>query len=426
VALSIPKTLTTIPVVFSLLFAVGCDDTPADPPTTACSPENVRCDTSASPVFLMSKLDDEDGDGNPFDEDFPTINDEDDDISDHTWIKDDYGVYHLFFHTEGHVAGCEIVHYTSTDLQSLDYVGVALRKNPGGWDSYALWAPHVVKSGGTYYMFYTGPDHHGGDPNGKQRIGLATSTDLVTWTRYPGNNCPGTSGDGCIYECDESWTTWDGPSGAYNQQCRDPFVIWDSVEQRWLMFATAKSDNQYGVVTVAHSANLTSWTGAGFIDATRRLTTGVGAQTTGGQAENAFVTTYGGHNYLFFTDWQDAEDTVTVHDPRTIAQYATSSTLSVDSLGSAGWIYRGYIPDPGVNAIEVLRMQNGTWLMSQSISNERSGYWHLRRQLRLKCIVWGDNFTFDTSNVKFPCRSAIRATSPMGVEAGDISSNSQD
>ena len=40
----------------------------------------VCCDTAASPVFLMSKIDDDDGDGNPLDEDFPTINDEDDDI----------------------------------------------------------------------------------------------------------------------------------------------------------------------------------------------------------------------------------------------------------------------------------------------------------------------------------------------------------
>jgi hypothetical protein len=167
------------------------------------------------------------------------------------------------------------------------------------------------------------------------------------------------------------------------------------------MFATAKSDNQYGVVTVSYSSDLVHWSGAGFIDATRRLPGGFAGQTTGGVAENAHVMTHDATHYLLFTDWQDPEDSVTVSNPRTITQYATSSTLSADSLGSAGWTYRGYIPDPGVNAIEVQRLVDGTWLMSQSISNERSGFWPLRRRLRLMCIVWGDNFEFDTSNVTF-------------------------
>jgi hypothetical protein len=149
------------------------------------------------------------------------------------------------------------------------------------------------------------------------------------------------------------------------------------------------------------------------------LPTGAGGQTTGGQAENAFVTTYGGYHYLFFTDWQDPEDSLTVQDPRTIAQYATSPTLAADSLGSADWVYRGYIPDPGINAIEVLRLGGDRWIMSQSIANERSGYWHRRRELWLKCIVWGDDFSFDTWDVSFPCEPAVGASGPMAVEAVD-------
>ncbi len=398
--------LTAAPVILSLLLPVGCEDTPADSNETAC------CDKSASPIFLQSKIDDDDGDGISQDEDFPRINDEDDDIADHAWFRDGCSVYHLFFQTEDHGAGSYIVHYTSADLRSLHYVGVALRKNPNGWDSHGLWAPHLIKSGNTYFMFYTGTDGPGGDPQTKQRIGLATSTDLMTWTRCPTNNCPGTSGDGCIYECNECWTTWGEPSGSYDQQCRDPFVIWDSGNHRWVMFATAKSRNQFGVVTVAYSTNLIDWTGAGFINATRRLETGIGGQTTGGQSENPYVMSYNGTHYLLFTDWQDPEDSVSVRNPRTIAQYATSSTLTADSSGSINWIYRGYIPDPGVNAIEVLRVSDNVWIMSQSISNERSGYWPHRRQLHLKCVVWDDNFTFDTSNPNFDCGTARRAISP--------------
>ena len=405
--------LATAPVILSLLIAVGCER------TSTASTESVCCDKNANPIFLSSKIDDDDGDGNPRDEDFPIINDEDDDIADHAWIRDGNGVYHLFFHTEVHGSGSYIEHYISINLQSLIYIGPALYKNPSGWDSHGLWAPHIIKRGNTYFMFYTGIDGQSNDPNTKQRIGLAISTDLMIWTRYPTNNCPGTSGDGCIYECNECWTTWGETPGSYNQQCRDPFVIWDSVNQRWVMFTTAKSSNQSGVITVAYSTNLIDWIGAGYINATRRLETGIGGQMTGGQSENAHVMSYNGTYYLLFTDWQDPEDSVSVLNPRTIAQYVTSSTLSADSSGSFNWIYRGYIPDPGVNAIEALRITRNIWIMSQSICNERSGYWDLRRQLRLKCVIWGDDFSFDTSNVKFHCGTTSRAVSPMAVEASD-------
>lgn len=375
------------------LLAFGCDD--GSPPamlTTAC------CSDSAAPAYLQSKIDDDDGDGNPYDEDFPRINDEDDDIADHAWVRDDLGVYHLYFQTEDHGAGSFIEHYTSIDLQSLEYAGVALRPNQDGWDSYALWAPYVVRSGGTYFMFYTGTDGPGGDPYARQRIGLAASRDLASWTRCPANNCPGSSGAGCVYDCDESWTTWGEAPGSYNQQCRDPFVIWDEPRRQWLMLTTAKSRNGFGVVTAAVSTNLVDWRGVGFIDATRRLDSGAGAQTTGGQAENPFVTLGDGAYYLIFTDWQDPEDSVTTANPRTITQYATSRSLAVDSSGSAGWVYRGSIPDPGVNAIEVLRSPGNLTLMSESISNERSGLWPRRRQLRLRCVTWSPDGGFTLSN----------------------------
>jgi len=395
--------------ILILFLAAGCDSIPLD------SPANVCCDDSADPIFLHSKIDDDDGDGMILDEDFPAIDDEDDDIADHAWIRDAGGLYHLFFQTEDHGFGSHIEHYISQDLQNLEYAGPALYKNQNGWDSHGLWAPHVIKNGNTYYMFYTGGDGPGGDPLTRQRIGLATSTDLMTWTRYPTNNCPGAAGDGCIYECNECWTTWGYEPGSFNQQCRDPFITWDPAGQRWVMFVTAKSDNQHGVVTVAYSMNLTDWKGAGFIDATRRLESGTGGQTTGGQAENPFVMSQGGTHYLLFTDWQDPEDSVTTIDPRTITQYATSSNLTADTLGSPHWIYRGYIPDPGVNAIEVLRIGSDAWIMSQSISNERSGYWPLRRNLRLKCVIWDGNFGFGTSNVRFDCATTGYSISPTAV-----------
>ncbi|HEX5131160.1 MAG TPA: family 43 glycosylhydrolase [Candidatus Krumholzibacteria bacterium] len=375
-----------------LLAMVACDG------GTAASKQSCN-DVGASPTFLQSKIDDDDGDGFPYEQDFPRLDVEDDDISDHTWFRDDNGVFHLFFQNEDIFGPSHIEHYISNDLQSLTYVGVALLPQPGAWDGAGTWAPHVIRNGGRYYMFYTGVDVVGSERH--ERIGLATSDDLYAWSRIPGGNCPGAVGDGCVYECRECWTTV-GTAGSFNDQCRDPFVIRDG--DHWLLFATARSLNQYATVTVAHSANLVDWTGDGLIDATRRLSGLADARATGGMAENPFVIQHDGLNYLFFTDWRDPEDSLSVvTSPRTIAQYATSPSLAADTLGSANWTYRGYIPDPGMNAIEIQRVPCGfgddRWLMSFSVANPHSGYTaDHRRHLRLVFIEWHGDGTFATIN----------------------------
>jgi hypothetical protein len=400
--------------ILGMVLLAGCAGSDSSSSSTAAA----SCDPGAAPTFLASKLDDDDGDGNPDDEEFPTINDEDDDIADHAWIRDHDGVFHLFFHNEGQFAGNEIEHYTSIDLQTLVYAGVALRPNPAGWDSFGLWAPHIVEDHNTYFMFYTGVDGFG--PDAKQRIGLAVSTDLFNWTRCSINRCPGSSGDGCVYDCDEPWTTWGGASGSWNQQCRDPFVIRDEVSGRWVLLATARSTNEFGVVTVAYSTNLKDWLGAGFIDATRRLADGAGAQATGGMCENPFVVTHNGTKFLLFTDWWDPEDSVSVQNPRTEVQYATSPTLSADPAGSVNWTYRGYTRDPGVNASEVQQINLSTWIISQSIADTPSGdYAEHFRDLRLKCLIWGDGYSFSTSNFGVPAERSADATGSAGPVAVD-------
>jgi len=362
------------------------------------NPDPMPCAVS-TPVFLRSKIDDDDGDGNPRDEQFPQVNDEDDDIADHTWIRDANGLYHLFFHNEGHAGGSAIEHYVSADLERLEYAGVALAPSAGGWDRGGLWAPHVVENQGTYWMFYTGVTAARG-PDAEQRIGLARSVDLVHWTRAAVNRCAETTGDGCVYECDEPWTAWGGASAPYDRQCRDPFVLRDAASGRWVMFTTAKSTNTFGVATVAYSDDLVGWTGAGYIDATRRLADGIGAQRTGGEAENPHVVAHDGIYFLLFSDWRDPEDSCGVQASRTLVQYATSPSLAADAGGSPHWRYRGATPDPGVNAVEVLHLAADRWLMSQSVSNPSSCDEALhRRELRLKRIVWGAQETFTTADV---------------------------
>lgn len=372
--------------------SAGCGDAPERVTT------RLVCDSAGTAALLASKADDDDGDGRILDEDYPRIDDEDDDIADHAWVQSRDGLYHLYFQTEGKTGGNVIEHYVSLNLRTLSYVGTALAPRPGSWDSHGLWAPHVVPVGDAYYMLYTGIDGPGNNPATRQRIGVATSRDLLHWTRIVTDECPGAAGDGCVYECLAPWTTAGGASGSYNQQCRDAFVVWDGSAQRWVLFATAKSIHGFGVVVVAYSADLLHWTSAGYVNATRRLAAGTGAQQTGGQAENPFVVTQGGVHRLFFTDWQDPEDSWRVPAARTIVQWASSATLKADSAGSTNWTYRGGTPDPGVNAFEVVAVAPDLNVVSQSISNPDCADHDLhRRELRLKRIVWepGGAFRFE-------------------------------
>ena len=52
----------------------------------------------------------------------------------------------------------------------------------GSWDDDGVWGPAVLKEGSSYKLWYTGDD--GANPS---RIGLATSTDGMTWTKAAAN-----------------------------------------------------------------------------------------------------------------------------------------------------------------------------------------------------------------------------------------------
>ncbi|KKP85886.1 MAG: Laminin G sub domain 2 [candidate division CPR3 bacterium GW2011_GWE2_35_7] len=61
------------------------------------------------------------------------------------------------------------------------------------WDTiHSGYAPSIIKDGDTYKMWYASQAD-------KYRIGYATSPDGITWTKYAGNNCTDTTGDGCIF-----------------------------------------------------------------------------------------------------------------------------------------------------------------------------------------------------------------------------------
>lgn len=164
---------------------------------------------------------------------------------------------------------------TSRDLLHWTDGGVAIPVGaPGTWDSFDTWAPSIVESQGTYYLYYTGVQLV--NNVWVQKIGLATSTDLVTWTK---------SGANPVFDCSQTpWQYWDPTvNNGYSTDCRDPYVIRDEANGRWLMFYNGRLQNdqhqhqvpqpaywiqQPAVVGMAASTDLINWTDAGFVSAT--------------------------------------------------------------------------------------------------------------------------------------------------------------
>ena len=168
---------------------------------------------------------------------------------DFAFVKKD-GVYHLFYirHNDAlplWATENDFGHSVSTDLHNWVRLPPVLGLDPQGWDNLHVWAPHIVESNGLWWMFYTGvtdrPGYHD-----TQRIGVAVSTDLMTWNR--------------IYQ-EPVWSTVDAPWAWWaptrpRMAARDAFVMrHPNAAGQWLMYytATPADDTLSNVVGVARS-----------------------------------------------------------------------------------------------------------------------------------------------------------------------------
>lgn len=73
----------------------------------------------------------------------------------------------------------------STDLKTWRRGAPILRPEDGAdWERGGLYKPYLVKSGDTFYLFYNAKT---ADKVWREQTGVATSKDLLTWRRHPGN-----------------------------------------------------------------------------------------------------------------------------------------------------------------------------------------------------------------------------------------------
>ena len=179
-----------------------------------------------------------------------------------SWVADDGDNFHLFYlHAARSLVDptlrhhhAAIGHAVSPDLRSWRELPLALAASDGpAWDDMATWTGSIVRApDGHWRLFYTGLSRA---ENGLvQRIGVATSPDLMTWTRDVA---------AAPLEADPRWYEKLDLDIWLEEVWRDPFVFQDPTGDGWHMLITARApsgpDDGRGVIGHARSADLTNW-----------------------------------------------------------------------------------------------------------------------------------------------------------------------
>lgn len=159
----------------------------------------------------------------------------------HGFLRSDIGDVDVLFH-DG------VFHLFHLVLPNHDFIAHAVSENglnwrrvknaiyvgePGAWDDDMLWTMHVSpdpENKGHWRMFYTGLSRR--EYGRVQRVGLATSDDLLNWSRVEGNGYPlEISGEHYESSADEGrkWVSF-----------RDPYFYQDPQSGRRMLLSSAR------------------------------------------------------------------------------------------------------------------------------------------------------------------------------------------
>jgi beta-fructofuranosidase len=214
---------------------------------------------------------------------------------------DDGGVHHLFFLRASRALldpdrrhdRASVGHATAPDLRRWALQPDALvSADVPAWDDFAIWTGSVARGpDGVWRLFYTGSSH--AERGLVQRIGVAVSDDLVTWTR---------AHDGPLLEADARWYETLDLEAWNDEAWRDPYVFPDPGGDGWHMVITARARDGdpagRGVIGHARSDDLLEW------EVGPPLTAPCGF----GQLEVPQVARVDGRHFLVFSCWPDRMD----------------------------------------------------------------------------------------------------------------------
>jgi beta-fructofuranosidase len=178
------------------------------------------------------------------------------------WVARTLSQYHMFYLQAPRSLGdpnmrhlnATVGHAVSSDLCSWTTLPDALGPDPrGGWDDVATWTGSIIEHDGTWYMLYTGVSIREGGL--LQAIGLATSSDLIVWTKHPGNP---------VIVADPRWYEGVDSNPKREWTWRDPWAVRDPDGAGFHVLVTARASSgpidERGVIGHATSEDLVSWT----------------------------------------------------------------------------------------------------------------------------------------------------------------------
>jgi len=151
------------------------------------------------------------------------------------------GTYHAYPGTGYESGPASIGICTSTDLRKWDVRPPSLKPDPNAaWEAGGLYKSWLLEHQGKWYLFYNAKNK--AESGWKEQTGFATSTDLESWTRFPGNP-----------------VLTNGGPGAFDEQfASDPCVFRN--RHHWVMFYFGLGTDAHAREGVAFSTDLHHWT----------------------------------------------------------------------------------------------------------------------------------------------------------------------
>ena len=256
----------------------------------------------------------------------------------------------------------DLGHAVSRDLYIWTQLPPVLPVRPSHWDQAKVWAPDIREIDGVYYMFYTGVTNVPGEYAFHQQIGLATSTDLMTWNRL----------DEPVFTCSQVRWSYCDRYQYTGGEFRDAFVMPDPSGTGWLMYYTARPASvpeTYICGVASSSGDLTEWV--------NRDPLWISHDSWSGSSvvESPHVFKHGSLYYLVFTG--------NGNQPLRLA-------TGPDPTGEAStWTYRGSLgPILGLNASE--------WYASEYFVDGIHEYFCFINfdRVDFRKIVWGSDWRF--------------------------------
>lgn len=279
-------------------------------------------------------------------------------------VQDDDGWTHLFFlrasrallDPERRHRRASIGHARSRDLVEWELLPDALVPDDSpAWDDGSTWTGSVVRDDhGLWHLFYTGVSR--AEDWTVQRVGVATSTDLIRWERVSQEP---------LLSADERWYETFAAGEWHDEAWRDPWVF-KADDGLWHMLLTARVPDGdpmgRGVIGHASSPDLRTW------EALPPLSQPAGW----GQMEVPQTAVVDGVPFLIFCCWHQHEDARRGAQATGGMWFVPGETL----LGPWDFDAAASFDHPSLYAARLVQRLDGDWVIlgfSDTVDGEFQG-----------------------------------------------------